>query len=111
VSANPCDEHAEAYGQVVSAREQENPADSPLVARLLECLGHVASKDVLDAGCGEGFLARVLVARGARVTGVDLSPRLVELARRKDPCGAIDYRVADLSRPLPELAGRFDDSR
>jgi SAM-dependent methyltransferase len=33
------------------------------------------------AGCGEGYLARILAARGVRVTGIDLSPRLIDLAR------------------------------
>ncbi|HEX8007037.1 MAG TPA: methyltransferase domain-containing protein [Trebonia sp.] len=33
---------------------------------------------------------------------------LIDAAREKDPDNAIDYRVADLSRPLPDDAGRFD---
>jgi SAM-dependent methyltransferase len=63
---------------------------------------------VLDAGCGEGYLARALAARGAHVTGIDLSPRLIELARGRDPGGGIDYQVGDLSQPRPTEAGRFD---
>ncbi|TAK24139.1 MAG: methyltransferase domain-containing protein [Chloroflexota bacterium] len=105
---NPWHERAEAYARVVAGREQGESTSSPLVARLFECLGDVTDKDVLDAGCGEGFLSRILVARGARVTGVDVSPRLVDLARGRDPSGTIEYRVADLSRPLPDLAERFD---
>jgi 2-polyprenyl-3-methyl-5-hydroxy-6-metoxy-1,4-benzoquinol methylase len=62
----------------------------------------------LDAGCGSGFLARRLATRGATVTGIDLSPRLVAKARARDPGGAVAYRVADLSQPVPDLAGRFD---
>jgi ubiquinone/menaquinone biosynthesis C-methylase UbiE len=42
------------------------------------------------------------------VTGIDLSPRLIEMAREKDPDRQIDYRVADLSRPLPDLIERYD---
>ena len=105
---NPWDAYAEAYARAVAQREQADPAHAPLVSRLLECLGDVADRDVLDACCGEGFLARILAARGAQVTGIDLSPRLIQLARRQDPAGAIDYRVADLSRPLPELHAHFD---
>lgn len=63
---------------------------------------------MLDAACGEGLLSRVLARRGARVTGIDVSHRLVEIARARDPAGAIGYRVADLSRPIPDLAGGFD---
>ncbi len=39
--------------------------------------------DVLDVGCGTGSLALVLAEQGHRVTGVDLSPTMVEHARRK----------------------------
>jgi SAM-dependent methyltransferase len=43
------------------------------------------------------------------VTGVDLAPRLVELAGRKPSPGAPStYRAGDLSAPQPDLAGRFD---
>jgi SAM-dependent methyltransferase len=63
---------------------------------------------VLDALCGEGYLARALAAREARVTGIDLSPRLIELARGRDPGAGIDYQVGDLSQPWPAAAGRFD---
>ncbi len=105
---NPWNEYAEAYAHWVAEREPMDVERSPLVIRLLECLGDVAGWEVLDACCGEGFLARILAARGARVTGIDRSPRLIQLARQKDAQGAIDFRVGDLSRPLPELERRFD---
>ncbi len=38
---------------------------------------------VLDLGCGQGDLTLTLLARGARVTGLDLSPGMVELARKR----------------------------
>src|SRR5262249_31191866 len=107
---NPWDEHASAYAGWVARRYPADPsavADEPLPGRVLALLGDVAGREVLDACCGEGFFGRVLAGRGARVTGGDLPPRLVELARAQGPPGTT-YRVADLSRPLPELAGRFD---
>jgi SAM-dependent methyltransferase len=52
-------------------------------------------------------IARLLLI-GARVTGIDVSPRLIDLARQRDPAGATAYRVADLTRPVPDLLGRFD---
>jgi 2-polyprenyl-3-methyl-5-hydroxy-6-metoxy-1,4-benzoquinol methylase len=104
------DGYDSAYAAAVARREQGGADADPfgILPGLLELLGPVDGRRVLDAGCGEGYLARALAARGAQVTGIDLSPRLIELARRKDPGGGIRYLVADLSRPLPESAGSFD---
>ncbi len=60
---------------------------------------------VLDIGCGAGRHALYLQRRGLRVTGIDVSPRLVELAQQR---GVKDARVADACRPLPFREGEFD---
>lgn len=41
--------------------------------------------EVLDLGCGTGNLAVRLAARGLHVTGVDLSPEMLDLARQRVP--------------------------
>lgn len=46
-------------------------------------LGDVRGQTVLDLGCGQGENTVVLVARGARVRAVDISPELVEISRRR----------------------------
>lgn len=107
-TANPWDNYADEYDRWLRNREPGQLVDSAFPARLLELLGDLRGKEVLDAGCGQGFLTRMLAARDARVTGIDLSPRLIEKARDLDGDSPIDYRVADLSRPLPELEGHFD---
>src|ERR1700733_6469106 len=43
--------------------------------------GEVRGLDVLDAGCGTGYLAIKLVRAGARVHAVDFSPAMIEVAR------------------------------
>ncbi len=109
--ANPWDTYATEYAAWVARRERGLVAGAgmdAMLARLQDLLGDVTGKAVLDAGCGQGFLARILAARGALVTGVDIAPRLIELAREQDPQGTIAYRLADLSLPLPDLAGQFD---
>lgn len=50
----------------------------PALHRLL---GSVEGLDVLDAGCGTGYLSVKLAAAGGRVTGVDLSPKMIAHAR------------------------------
>jgi len=51
----------------------------------------------LDVGCGAGNLSELAAGAGAEVTGIDLSPRLIEVARARAEAGgfAIDYRVGD----------------
>ena len=53
---------------------------------------------VLEIGCGTGALARRLaVKRGARVTAIDSSARMIDVARASTPTSlGIDYRVADI---------------
>ena len=46
-------------------------------------LGRVRGTRWLDAGCGEGRLARVLARGGAEVLGVDVAPGLIAAARRR----------------------------
>ncbi len=106
-AANPWDTYADAYARALESRK---PADQPggMLVRLLDLLGDLDGRAVLDAGCGPGVLARVMAARGARVTGIDLSPRLIQMAREQDPDGRIDYRIGDLSEPQPGLQGTFD---
>jgi 2-polyprenyl-3-methyl-5-hydroxy-6-metoxy-1,4-benzoquinol methylase len=105
---NPWDEYAAEYGRWLAEREPLNPVRREIVARTLELLGDIDGRETLDAGCGEGFFSRILTSHGARVTGVDLSPRLIAMAREQDRAGMMDYRVGDLSQPLPDLAERFE---
>jgi SAM-dependent methyltransferase len=65
---------------------------------------------VLDIGCGIGRWSRVLAARGASVTGVDLSPTMIEEAQRRAAASGLATRcrfiVQDLS--VLEIGERFD---
>ena len=62
----------------------------------------------LEIGCGTGAFARLLAARSGQVLALDLSPRMIELARASSPHQPnIDFQVADvLAWDFP--AGRFD---
>lgn len=61
---------------------------------------------VLDAGCGTGTMAVELAQRGAQVVGADISPALIDIARKRAPEGlAIDWHAGDMLDPA---LGRFD---
>ncbi len=70
--------------------------------------GDVKGLRVLDLACGDGFYSRELAARGARVTGVDVSPAMIRLARAAEAKArqGVEYVCADAAS-LPEL-GLFD---
>jgi SAM-dependent methyltransferase len=64
---------------------------------------------VADIGCGTGSLSLLLAENGCDVTGLDLSPAMVELATTKarDAGLDIDFRVGDAADPTLE-AGAYD---
>jgi len=63
-------------------------------------------KTALDVGCGAGLLAEPLARLGAKVTGLDATPELIEVAREHAAGQGldIDYRAGELA----ELEGQFD---
>ena len=61
---------------------------------------------VLDAGCGSGQWAIAFAERGARVTGIDLSPKMIRLARDQASARGLDieWRTGDVTRLADPLA-------
>ena len=73
---------------------------------LWRLVGDVRDRIVLDAGCGTGYLSAKLQEKGAVVTGVDLSPAMIEIARRKRP--GITFHVDSCSKLETQPAENFD---
>ncbi len=67
--------------------------------RILDALPSLRGQMVLDLGCGVGDCAGELVARGARVVGVDLNDELLQAARARGLAGA-EFLRGDLRAPL-----------
>jgi len=57
--------------------------------RLIDCFVHLSGQTpgarVVDLGCGSGIFTHLLSERGYTASGLDISPKLLELARRKYP--------------------------
>jgi len=72
-------------------------------------LGAVRGKTVLDVGCGTGLYSIRLSENGADVTAVDISSKMIEIARRKaqDRRQYIWYDQADMTK-LPYENRTFD---
>jgi 2-polyprenyl-3-methyl-5-hydroxy-6-metoxy-1,4-benzoquinol methylase len=67
---------------------------------MLEQLVRPAGKEVLDVGCGGGWLVRELASLGARVVGVEVSERQLSSAVARDSDGAARYLVGS-AQALP----------
>lgn len=76
---------------------------------LWRMLGDVRDRRILDAGCGHGYLSRLLAARHAHVVGVEPTDTLLAYAQEKERehGQGIEYVQADLTG-LPDLGEPFD---
>lgn len=102
---------AEAFDAIGDRYDEAFPYKKGQLAAAEWLIGALAGgARVLDLGCGTGLpTARQLVDAGFEVVGVDLSRRMVELAREYVP-GATFRRldIADLEPGGPHDLGRFD---
>lgn len=65
--------------------ELAEPGNRPLFETVLGLVGAGAGRSVLDLGCGSGVAAQLAVGRGAIVTGLDITPELLAIARERVP--------------------------
>lgn len=68
--------------------------------------GHKQPVRVLDAGCGDGWLAGLMAAQSPDIHACDAGEPLIEIAQQKYP--AVQFTVCDLNKPLPYEASYFD---
>jgi SAM-dependent methyltransferase len=71
---------AESFGSVAELYDRARPTYPP--ARIDDLLADGA-RDVLDVGCGTGIASVLFASRGCEVTGIEVDPRMAEIARRK----------------------------
>jgi len=96
------DDIAEWYDRWIGTHAMREDPFFPAVEALM---GEVAGRRICDLACGQGRVARHLADQGASVVGIDLSAKLLAIARRHEeaePRG-IDYRHAD-ARSLDGVA-------
>ncbi|EQD34161.1 Methyltransferase type 11 [mine drainage metagenome] len=75
------------------------------IPNTLKAFGSLRGKSVLDIACGPGLYAKKLKARGAKVSGIDISDKEIEIARRNYK--GIDFRVGSAEN-LPYRDSSFD---
>jgi ubiquinone/menaquinone biosynthesis C-methylase UbiE len=81
------------------------PATRQAFGPLLDSLGDLRGRHVLEVAFGTGHLAAEALARGATVVGVDVAPAMVALARQRVPGASFHEGDAEA---LPFEDGQFD---
>ncbi|NGX40032.1 MAG: Ubiquinone biosynthesis O-methyltransferase [Chlamydiae bacterium] len=90
----------------IALLRSENALRNPWIAKIVQ--SHFeAPCDVLDIGCGGGFLTNYLAEEGHKVSGIDLSVRSLEIAKKEDQTGKVSYQRAS-AYELPFGDGSFD---
>ena len=91
---------APAYAdRLVDELRGQQPFEGWLLRRVAE---HADGGPVVEVGCGPGHVTAFLADAGADATGIDLSPGMVEEARRRFPDG--DYQVGDLRQLMRPIS-------
>src|SRR3954453_5029821 len=90
-------------------RRRDEPENRELVERTADefCAFVAPPGPVVDLGCGPGAHTRALARRGYHVTGLDNSPRMVDVARHRATRDNLNvaYEVADVGTRLPFADG------
>ncbi len=83
-----------------------NPARLRYIAQRCD----LSSARVLDVGCGGGILSEALASKGARVTGVDIAPKVLQIARMHllESGLEVDYQLSTVESLAASQPDRFD---
>ncbi len=97
---------ADDYAKLLPGLNAETTLDIAMIGDFADRCATAQLGPVIDAGCGTGRLSAHLAARGLDVFGIDLSPRMVQVARHAHPHLRFDVgALEDLPAPAATLGG------
>ena len=102
------DDIAEWYDTWIGAHSM---SEDPFFQAVEPLIGKINGQRICDLACGQGRVARHLADLGAHVVGVDLSAKLLAIARRHEEVAprGIEYVSADAQDLDEEALGLFDE--
>jgi len=81
---NYIEEEKQFFDGLASSWDQDEKKDEQKRLSLLSSLPLKSTKNILDIGCGTGVVSGLLQSlSGAQILGIDLSPKMIEIARKK----------------------------
>lgn len=100
------EELADGYSALIDHKPHNAYYDRP---NTLKLVGDVRGKNVLDAACGPGKYAQILIEQGANVTGFDLSPKMIRHAKARNSEQG-NFFIQDLSKSFDTLQNEAFDT-
>jgi SAM-dependent methyltransferase len=86
--------------------EIEDEASRSLFQVILDAVSVGKGTKLLDIGCGSGLASAMGANLGAKVSGLDSSPNLLKIAKKRVPDG--DFRLGDMNSSFPWQDNTFD---
>ena len=83
---------------------------NPLRLQYIDNLAHISGKRVLDVGCGGGILTEAMAKSGAEVSGIDMGPGPIEIAKLHllESGLKVNYQQIPAEEFAEKNAGQFD---
>ena len=102
---NAYNEIAESYNRLIDHKPHNAYYDRPNTLSLFE---DIKNKSILDAACGPGKYAEILLSKNAQVTGFDFSSEMIALAKQRN-LDQGTFFVHDLSKPITMIEDKSFD--
>ncbi|BAW10701.1 class I SAM-dependent DNA methyltransferase [Nocardia seriolae] len=90
------DDVAQLYTDLVREQLRDNPFDRGMLDAFAHSVRESGTGPVAEIGCGPGRIAAHLAANGLEMSGIDLSPEMIRLARAAHP--DIPFEVGSMDR-------------
>ena len=87
------------YNKFIGHLRYDHIWENPRHIRIKNDLKDIIKRDmnVLDLGCGTGITTKYIAELGAKVTGIDISPTLIEFAKENSNHENIEYLIHDIT--------------
>ncbi len=99
VSENICEKVC-VYGAPPQFNEIMDKIQRMCLSKLLKQIPDISGKKVLEVGCGVGRWAKLIINKGAEYNGVDISSKMIEIAKKNNSTGNF-YIIDGKSLPFP----------
>jgi ubiquinone/menaquinone biosynthesis C-methylase UbiE/uncharacterized membrane protein len=83
------------FDELASSWDEKRGLTDVKLASLLDKTDIKPGEEVLDLACGTGLIDPYLLKKGAKVTGIDISSKMILLAMKKKENDGVNYQVAD----------------